>query len=128
MAFQPPPTYALPILIDERTKQAIFNPIWLKWFLDLVGVLNSVGTGGSAVNHNTILGLQGGGSSEYYHFTNATYTNIVGGTPTFTTIQVSAAAGYKSSDGSAGFTGTVTTASLVGKTITIKDGIITNVA
>ena len=128
MAFQPPPTWALPILIDEGTKQAIFNPIWLKWFVDLTSVISSVGTGGTAVNHNTLTGLQGGGSSEYYHFTNATYTNIVGGTPTFTTVKVSAVAGYKSSDGSAGFTGTVTTASLVGKTITIKDGIITNVA
>ena len=35
-------------------------------------------------------------------------------------------AGYKSSDGSAGITTTVTTASLVGKTITIKNGIITS--
>lgn len=34
--------------------------------------------------------------------------------------------GYLSSDSSVGYTGTVTTASLVGKTITIKDGIITD--
>ena len=57
----------------------------------------------------------------------------VGGLPyilpgVFPTVKVTAVAGYTSSDGSAGFTGTVTTASLVGKTITIKDGIITNVA
>jgi hypothetical protein len=39
-----------------------------------------------------------------------------------------AVAGYHSSDGSTGYTGTVTTASLVGKTITIKDGIITGFA
>jgi hypothetical protein len=38
------------------------------------------------------------------------------------------AEGYKSSDGSAGYTGTVTTASLVGKTITIKNGLITGFA
>lgn len=52
---------------------------------------------------------------------------IGSGTPNtgeFTTIQVTTAAGYKSSDGSAGYTGTVTTASLVGKTITFKDGIV----
>jgi hypothetical protein len=35
------------------------------------------------------------------------------------------ATGYKSSDGSAGITTTITTASLVGKTITIKNGLIT---
>lgn len=43
-------------------------------------------------------------------------------------IQATAAAGFISSDGSTGYTGTVTTADLVGKTITIKDGIITNFA
>ncbi len=42
-----------------------------------------------------------------------------------TTVKVSNAAGFISSDGSTGYTGTVTTADLVGKTITIKDGIIT---
>lgn len=41
------------------------------------------------------------------------------------TVKATSAAGYLSSDGSAGYTGTVTTGSLVGKTITIKDGIIT---
>ena len=35
---------------------------------------------------------------------------------------------YKSADGSGGITGTLTTASLVGKTVTIKNGIITSVA
>lgn len=35
---------------------------------------------------------------------------------------------YKSSDGSTGYTGSVTTSLLVGKTITIKDGLITNFA
>ena len=47
------------------------------------------------------------------------------GATTFTgTLQPTTAGGYKSSDGSVGYTGTVTTASLVGKTITIKDGLI----
>ena len=41
-----------------------------------------------------------------------------------TNVQVSNVGGFKSSDGSAGYTGTVTTTTLVGKTITIKDGII----
>jgi hypothetical protein len=44
------------------------------------------------------------------------------------TVKATTAAGYISSDGSTGYTGTVTTSSLVGKTITIKDGIITGFA
>lgn len=41
--FQPPPTYALPILVDEKTKVATFNPIWLRWFLDLEQWLDDAG-------------------------------------------------------------------------------------
>ena len=44
------------------------------------------------------------------------------------TVKATTAAGYISSDGSTGYTGTVTTSTLVGKTITIKDGIITGFA
>lgn len=44
------------------------------------------------------------------------------------TVKATTAAGFISSDGSTGYTGTVTTASLVGKTLTIKDGIITSFA
>jgi hypothetical protein len=42
------------------------------------------------------------------------------------TVKATTAAGYISSDGSTGYTGTVTTSTLVGKTITIKDGLITD--
>jgi hypothetical protein len=57
-------------------------------------------------------------------------TSLSIGTSAFTagTVKAANAAGFISSDGSTGYTGTVTTASLVGKTITIKDGIITNFA
>ena len=44
------------------------------------------------------------------------------------TVKATTAAGYISSDGSTGYTGTITTSTLVGKTITIKDGIITGFA
>lgn len=43
--FQPPPTYALPILVDENTGKAIFNPIWLNWFLQLSQHLGPSGAG-----------------------------------------------------------------------------------
>ena len=65
--FEPPPTYASPILIDERTKTASFNPIWLKWFLDLVGILNA--GGGGVPLHNSTGSLQGGQANQFYHMT-----------------------------------------------------------
>jgi len=59
--FQPPPTYALPVVEDSRTGKLIFNPIWLKWFLDLSQNLGVTGAGGGSVQ--TIIagaGLLGG--------------------------------------------------------------------
>lgn len=45
--FQPPPTYELPIEIDEKTKVARFSSNWLKWFYDLTSLINAAGgTGG----------------------------------------------------------------------------------
>lgn len=43
--FQPPPTYALPVLVDERTGKSIFHPIWLKWFVDFAASLSATGAG-----------------------------------------------------------------------------------
>ncbi len=45
--FQSAPTYASPILVDEQQLPgASFNPIWLKWFVDLTQILNDIGAGG----------------------------------------------------------------------------------
>ena len=65
--FQPPPTYADPVLVDETTKKGKFNPIWLKWFLDLIAVLNAAG--GTIINHNDTNAIQGGAVGERYHLT-----------------------------------------------------------
>lgn len=48
--FQPPPTYALPVVVDEITGKSIFNPIWLRWFLDLSKGLSSGGAGSGTVS------------------------------------------------------------------------------
>lgn len=56
--FEPPPTYANPVLIDEKTKTATFNPIWLKWFLDLTQALNS--GGGTSLGTVSSVQLSGG--------------------------------------------------------------------
>lgn len=66
---QPPPTYAEPVLIDEQTGRAKFNPIWLKWFIDLAQTLNE--SGGTALSHNDLDSIQGGSASERYHLSAA---------------------------------------------------------
>jgi hypothetical protein len=97
--FQPPPTWALPILVDERTQKAIFNPIWLKWFVDLTQVLDAAG--GTTPNiHNNLNSIQGGSATQRYHLTQTEHAaltagfsgtgNIVRATaPTVTSITVS---------------------------------------
>lgn len=66
--FQPPPTWALPILVDEDSGKATFNPVWIKWFVDLTAVINaSGGGGGGAIDHNSLSNLQGGQANQYYH-------------------------------------------------------------
>ena len=67
--FQPPPTWAEPVLTDERTGKFKFSPIWLKWFLDVVDVINSSGAGAGTVTHNDTAGLQGGTTNQFYHLT-----------------------------------------------------------
>ena len=82
--FEPPPTYAEVIVIDKKTNKARFNPIWLKWFIDLVGFLNaSGGGGGGGIDHNLLTNLQGGTANQYYHTTAAQNTAV--GTLTGTT-------------------------------------------
>ena len=62
---QPPPTYAEVILLNEQTKQGSFNPIWLKWFLELAQSINAsgglAGIGGSGTV-NTLLKFVPGGA------------------------------------------------------------------
>lgn len=43
--FQPPPTYADPVIVDEITGKSRFNPIWLNWFLTLADLINPAGVG-----------------------------------------------------------------------------------
>lgn len=76
--FQPPPTWALPVLVDEQTKVSQFNPIWLKWFVDLAQVLSSFGGGSGSADHNLLSGLQGGASSQYYHLNSAQHAQLIG--------------------------------------------------
>lgn len=74
--FQPPPTWADPVLVDETTKKSSFNPVWLKWFIDLVGVINASGGGGGSISHNGLTGLQGGAANQFYHLTATEYSQL----------------------------------------------------
>lgn len=76
VTFQPPPTWALPVLVNEATKVAQFNPVWLKWFVDLARVLSSFGGGSGSADHNLLSDLQGGMAGEYYHLTAAEHAAI----------------------------------------------------
>lgn len=77
--FQAPPTYADVVLVDEVTQRPAFNPIWLKWFLDVADFISaSGGGGGGGVAHNDTTGLQGGTSGQYYHLTSAQQSNLTG--------------------------------------------------
>lgn len=152
--FQPPPTWANPVIVDEVTQEATFNPIWLKWFVDLVGVLNSLGGGGSAIQHSALAGLQGGAANQYYHLTAAAEAALTAGftgtgalvressptliTPvlgaaTGTSLSVSStlrstlAGGLRSSDNTAGTTGAVNTMYPGGYTLTFKDGLLVGI-
>jgi hypothetical protein len=75
--FPPPPTYADVTIEDERTKKSRFNPQWLQWFLDLGAFVSaSGGGGGGGANHNSLAGLQGGQTNQYYHLTAAEHAAV----------------------------------------------------
>ena len=139
--FQPPPTWANPVIVDEATGRSTFNPIWLKWFIELSANLGGQGAGsGTVIGHTPVtLGHMAawfdsaavniGDGGVIGSAAHAAVTDFVSATGTHDIVglNIQATTNFKSSDGSAGYTGSVTTASLVGKTITIKNGIITGV-
>lgn len=85
--FTPPPTYAAVILYDENApdikvllRSVRFNPIWLKWFIDVAQfITSSGGGGGGGTDHQALTGLQGGGATERYHLTAAQQTALIAG-------------------------------------------------
>ena len=68
--FPVPPTYAEPTIVDPNSGKAQFNPIWLRWFLDVAQFLSGVGlTLTKQINHDSLGGLQGGAPADYFHLT-----------------------------------------------------------
>lgn len=76
--FPPPPTYAEPTIVDEKTKKASFNPIWLKWFLDVAqGIEDATTQLRNGLNHDNLLNLQGGiAPNEFYHLSAAQASDL----------------------------------------------------
>ena len=149
--YSPPPTYAEVVLVDETTGRSRFNPIWLKWFLDLAQQLGAAGAGGGGlgtVKSVSVVATNGFSATVATPTTTPAITmsvtangilqsngtaisaaTAISGIPlTGTTVQCSNANGFKSSDSSTGINASVTTGSLVGKTLTFKDGICTGFA
>lgn len=98
--FPPPPTYAEPTIVDEKTSKAVFNPIWLKWFLDIAQIFSQIGQTIGGVQHNNLSGLQGGTLGEFYHLTQNLYNVLNTGE---TTVIVTAALSGGGTQGSMTF-------------------------
>lgn len=122
--FQPPPTWALPVNVDEKTGKSAFSPIWLKWFVDLAKVLSSSGFSASGgLVHNGLEGLQGGAGGQYYHISYADYlaisntTSLTGGTAT--QVLHGASSGWSAVDLANDVAGTLSETHLGGLSVTI---------
>ena len=101
---QPPPTFASPIVLPpsavgrigsqggDQARQIFesvqmilaavqFNPIWVKWFVDIAQLLTISGAGGNnqGIQHNALNGIQGGTTGSYYHFTQTQHDSLTGG-------------------------------------------------
>jgi hypothetical protein len=76
--FEPAPTYADPVVVDEITGKSRFNPLWLRWFLKVASFISASGAGGGgASDHNSLTGLQGGTPGEYYHLNATQYARTI---------------------------------------------------
>lgn len=66
--YNPPPTYAEPIL-QAGENHWTFNPIWLKWFVDLANQLNGFASGSTVVfTQNSALSMASGAATPVYTF------------------------------------------------------------
>lgn len=54
--FQPAPTWAPVTVTDSLTGEDSFNPVWLKWFIDIASFITANG-GGGAIDLTTVNGI-----------------------------------------------------------------------
>jgi len=67
----PPPTFTEPVKVDENTGKATFDPMWLRWFVDMAGIVNSIGIVNGVLDHEGLGNLLGGTRLEHFHLTRA---------------------------------------------------------
>lgn len=109
--FQPPPTYAMPVIEEQRTKTLVFNPIWLKWFLDLSQNLGTSGAASGTVSSITAgTGLAGGVITA----TGTLSLKPVGTAGTYTSVTTNAYGQVTSGVATPGLTVGIVTAKLTG--------------
>lgn len=65
--FTPPPTYADPVIKDDKTGKFVFNPIWLKWFVDQAAFISSNGGTTGTISHESLADLEGGALNDHQH-------------------------------------------------------------
>lgn len=75
--FQPPPTWALPVVVDETSGKAVFSPVWLKWFVDLSRGLSTGGAGSGTVTSVAALTLVTTGTDLSSTVVNSTTTPVI---------------------------------------------------
>ena len=84
----PPPTYAQ-IFIDGPDGKPTFNPIWIKWFVDLAGVLSGLNVAGSGTGLINLTGAATGNG------TGTVFVSLVDGAASNTKLSAFAAPGVK---------------------------------
>ncbi len=89
---------------------------------------NAIELGHFAAQNIPVRWGQNNESSIYYDGTNLVANPKVSGSGILNVLSTIQGTGYQSSDGSAGLSTTITTTSLTGKTITVKNGLITGFA
>ncbi len=74
--FTPAPIQILPIIADKVTGREFIHPLWIKWYNDVYIALAGI-TPGTPLAHNSLAGLQGGASGDYYHVTAAELSTFI---------------------------------------------------
>lgn len=75
--FQPPPTWAMPVSVNKDTKEGFFNPVWLKWFIDLSKNLDTSGATSATVTNVAALTLGTSGTGLSSTVANSTTTPVI---------------------------------------------------
>lgn len=80
--FTPPPTHSDPVVVDPLTGKSSFNPLWLKWFLDVSAIFSAVGATSEGISHEVLADLLGGAAGQHFHISAQTHGDLLAGIST----------------------------------------------